>query len=85
MAIRACRVEELSPGSRIIVQGGRFGIGVFNSDGALYALANRCPHDGAPVCLGPVTGTTSQKGRTTQNGLKMAKYSVALGTVGSLN
>jgi nitrite reductase/ring-hydroxylating ferredoxin subunit len=61
MTVRACRIEELPPGSRKIVPGGRFGIGVFNSGGALYALANRCPHDGAPVCLGPVTGTTESE------------------------
>ena len=58
MAIRVCRLEDLPPGSRKIVPGGRFGIGVFNRDGNLYALANYCPHSGAPVCLGAVTGTT---------------------------
>jgi nitrite reductase (NADH) small subunit len=58
MTIRVCRVEELPPGSRKIVAGGRSGIGVFNRDGNFYALANYCPHNGAPVCLGPVTGTT---------------------------
>jgi nitrite reductase/ring-hydroxylating ferredoxin subunit len=58
VTIRVCRLEDLPPGSKKIVQGGRFGIGVFNRDGVLYALANYCPHDGAPVCLGAITGTT---------------------------
>ena len=62
MAIRACRLEELPPGSRKILPAGRFGIGVFNRDGDLFALANYCPHDGAPVCLGAITGTTESTG-----------------------
>jgi nitrite reductase (NADH) small subunit len=62
MTIRACLVDELPPGSSRIVPGGRFGIGVFNCGGDLYAIANYCPHDGAPVCLGPVTGTTQSDG-----------------------
>lgn len=32
-------------------------IGVFNIRGRLYALRNRCPHQGAPLCLGKVKGT----------------------------
>ena len=46
-------VEELSPGERRIVPaGGRGGIGVFNVGGRFYALRNRCPHKGGPLCLG---------------------------------
>jgi 3-phenylpropionate/trans-cinnamate dioxygenase ferredoxin subunit len=49
-------VEELPPGaSRIVEIGGR-SIGVFNSNGSLYALRNVCPHHGAPLCLGAVGG-----------------------------
>ncbi|MFC7538352.1 Rieske 2Fe-2S domain-containing protein [Siccirubricoccus deserti] len=29
-------------------------IGVFNLDGAFYALVNRCPHQGAALCTGAV-------------------------------
>ena len=51
-----CAGAELPPGSsRIVVVGGR-SIGVFNVDGALYALRNVCPHHGAPLCLGTVGG-----------------------------
>ena len=52
------RVEELPPGSRKIVRIGGREIGVFNSGGTLFAMRNSCPHQGAPLCLGPVTGTT---------------------------
>jgi nitrite reductase/ring-hydroxylating ferredoxin subunit len=55
-------LSELPPGSSRIVPVGRHGIGVFNVDGALYALTNRCPHMGAPLCRGPVTGTVESTG-----------------------
>jgi nitrite reductase/ring-hydroxylating ferredoxin subunit len=51
------RVEDLPAGQRKIVRVGQREIGVFNSGGTLYALRNVCPHQGAPLCLGPVTGT----------------------------
>ena len=45
--------EELPPGARKIVPvGGRGGIGVFNVGGSFYALRNRCPHKGGPLCQG---------------------------------
>ncbi len=55
---RVCRVADLPPGERKLVPGGRWGIGLFNRAGSIYALNNYCPHAGAPVCSGPITGTT---------------------------
>ncbi len=52
------RLSEFPPGSRAIVAAGRQSIGVFNIEGELYALRNHCPHQGAPLCLGMVSGTT---------------------------
>lgn len=46
-------VEEIPPGSRKIVEVVGRSIGVFNVDGRFYALRNRCPHQGGPLCLGP--------------------------------
>jgi nitrite reductase (NADH) small subunit len=47
------RPDEIPPGSRrIFAIGGRGGIGVFNVDGAYYAVRNRCPHKGGPLCRG---------------------------------
>jgi nitrite reductase/ring-hydroxylating ferredoxin subunit len=57
-ARRVCRIEDLPPGEMRIVPGGRWGIGLFNRGGSVYALNNYCPHAGAPVCHGAVTGTT---------------------------
>ncbi len=51
-----CRVEELPPGERKIIDVGGRAIGVFNVNGSYYALLNRCPHRAAPLCKGPVTG-----------------------------
>jgi nitrite reductase (NADH) small subunit len=51
-------VAELPPGARKVVAAGPFGIGVFNLGGTLHAVINRCPHQGAQVCRGRLTGTT---------------------------
>jgi nitrite reductase/ring-hydroxylating ferredoxin subunit len=51
-----CKVDDLPPGATRHVSLGRLAFGVFNVGGQFHALVNRCPHRGAPVCLGPVTG-----------------------------
>ncbi len=50
------RVGEMPPGSRRIVEVAGRSIGVFNVHGAYYGLRNSCPHQAAPLCLGPVQG-----------------------------
>jgi 3-phenylpropionate/trans-cinnamate dioxygenase ferredoxin subunit len=50
-------VEEIPPGGRKIVTCGRREIGVFNVDGEFYALRNRCPHQGGPLCAGALWGS----------------------------
>ena len=50
------RVSELPPGERTIVEVEGRSIGVFNVHGQYYALRNRCPHQGAPLCLGAIKG-----------------------------
>ena len=52
-----CPVSELPPGERRIVDAEGRSIGVFNVGGAFFAIRNRCPHQGAPLCRGLVTGT----------------------------
>src|SRR3954463_1739328 len=51
-----CRVEELPPGGRKIVEVRGRTVGVFNVNGTYYALLNRCPHRNAPLCKGTITG-----------------------------
>jgi nitrite reductase/ring-hydroxylating ferredoxin subunit len=60
--IRVCRVEDLQPGQVAVVPYQRRGIAVFNVKGDLYALHNSCPHQGGPLALGTLTGTTVQPG-----------------------
>jgi nitrite reductase/ring-hydroxylating ferredoxin subunit len=53
------RASEIPPGSvRIVMVQNPQGIGVFNVSGRFFALKNVCPHQGGPLCLGPITGTT---------------------------
>ena len=52
-----CKISELPPGARKIVEVEGRSIGVFNIKNSLYALRNSCPHQGAPLCLGKVKGT----------------------------
>ena len=49
-----CPANELQPGNRRIVDIDGRSIGVFNVKGTYYALRNRCPHRGAPLCKGDV-------------------------------
>ena len=49
-------VAEIPPGSRKIVEISGRSIGVFNIEGDFYALRNRCPHQGGPLCQGKFTG-----------------------------
>jgi nitrite reductase (NADH) small subunit len=55
-------IDEFLVGDRRIVSAGRWGVGVFNVNGAFHALNNVCPHAGGPLCLGAVTGTTQSNG-----------------------
>jgi nitrite reductase/ring-hydroxylating ferredoxin subunit len=51
-------VAEFPAGTRrtLVVEGRP--IGVFNVNDTYYALKNSCPHQGAPLCVGTVTGMT---------------------------
>jgi nitrite reductase/ring-hydroxylating ferredoxin subunit len=49
-------VGEIAPGTcKIVTVKGRE-IGVFFVNGAYFALFNRCPHEGAPLCRGRLFG-----------------------------
>ena len=49
-------VEEIPPGERKIVELAGRSIGVFNLGGEFFALRNRCPHQGGPLCAGSLGG-----------------------------
>ena len=48
------RAADVPPGGcKLITVAGRE-IGVFNVGGKYFALANRCPHEGGPLCQGRI-------------------------------
>ena len=55
-----CDAADLGPGERVVADVNGLEIGVFNVDGDLYAFPNWCPHQGGPLCEGPVGGTSEE-------------------------
>ena len=49
-------VGEIPPGQRKIVEVAGRSIGLFNINGEFFALRNRCPHQGGPLCQGRLSG-----------------------------
>ena len=55
---RICNIDQLPEGSRALRQiTDRMSVGVFHIDGRVVAFRNHCPHNGAPVCEGTLSGT----------------------------
>jgi 3-phenylpropionate/trans-cinnamate dioxygenase ferredoxin subunit len=55
-------VDEIPPGGRKIVDLGGRSIGVFNVGGEFFAVLNRCPHQGGPLCTGNTLGFLKSAG-----------------------
>ena len=56
------RAGEVAPGPcKLVTVAGRE-IGVFNVDGRYFALANRCPHEGGPLCQGRIVALVQSDG-----------------------
>src|SRR5947207_14439344 len=55
-------VDEIPSGSRKIVDVDGRSIGVFNVKGEYFAVLNRCPHQGGPLCLGNTLGFLRSSG-----------------------
>ena len=58
-------VSEIAPGTCKIVSVAGRSIGIYNVKDEFFALINRCPHEGAPLCIGPILGrfTAGSAGR----------------------
>ena len=50
--IDVCPLDELPPGEVKIVHAGELSLGIYNLDGELYAIEDRCSHDDGPLCEG---------------------------------
>ncbi len=47
-----CPADELPPGTMKLVHAGAVSVGVYNVEGELYALEDRCSHDDGPLVEG---------------------------------
>ena len=52
MEIEVCPAEELPAGTMRLVPAGSLTVGVYNCNGAIYAIEDRCSHDDGPLCEG---------------------------------
>ncbi len=52
--VPVCPAGKLGPGERIVVEHGEWLIGVFNIEGELLAIEDRCSHDDGPLAEGEV-------------------------------
>jgi 3-phenylpropionate/trans-cinnamate dioxygenase ferredoxin component len=52
--ISVCPVDELPPGDRRVVEWEDYEIGVFNVDGEILAIEDRCSHDDGTLADGEV-------------------------------
>jgi 3-phenylpropionate/trans-cinnamate dioxygenase ferredoxin subunit len=53
-----CPAAELGPGATRLVEHEGAKIGVFNCDGTLYAIEDRCSHDDGPLAEGEFDAST---------------------------
>ena len=52
MDVDVCPVEALPPGAMKLVSAGAVVLGVYNVEGELYAIEDRCSHDDGPLVEG---------------------------------
>ena len=57
-SIPVCPLAELPPGQMRLVEHDGAQIGVFNCDGTLYAIEDRCSHDDGPLAEGEFDAST---------------------------
>jgi 3-phenylpropionate/trans-cinnamate dioxygenase ferredoxin component len=57
-SIPVCPSAELPPGTMRLVEHDGTKIGVFNCDGTLYAIEDRCSHDDGPLAEGEFHAAT---------------------------
>ena len=57
-----CKLEEIPEGEARRFTIGKRDIAIFNIRGELAAIADRCPHEGASLCKGKVSGLVQSDG-----------------------
>jgi 3-phenylpropionate/trans-cinnamate dioxygenase ferredoxin subunit len=56
------KASEVAPGTVKLVTVADREIGIFNLNGEFFALANRCPHAGGPLCAGRIVSLVQSDG-----------------------
>lgn len=56
--IKVATVDELPVGERKIIDVDNVSIALFNIDGTIYAIEDRCTHDDGPLAEGELSGCT---------------------------
>ena len=56
------KASEVAPGTAKVVTVRGREIGIFNVGGEYFALANRCPHAGGPLCRGRIVALVQSEG-----------------------
>ena len=56
-SVTVCPAEELQEGQRKLVKVDGSEIAIFNTDGQVYAVRNKCPHQGVSLVYGTIGGT----------------------------
>ena len=54
--------DQVPEGARLVVEVAGRSIGIFNVGGRYYALRNRCPHQGGPLCEGEIVSRLESDG-----------------------
>ena len=54
------KAADIPPGSCMLSRAGNEEVAIFNVDGQLYAIHNRCTHAGGPLCEGGLWGDVVQ-------------------------
>ena len=54
------KASDIAPGTSTVVTVKGRDIGIFNIGGEYFALANRCPHAGGPLCQGRIVALSAQ-------------------------
>ena len=55
--VKVAKVTELAPGEKMLVEYDGDDVGLFNIDGAYYAISDVCTHDGGPLVEGELVGS----------------------------
>ena len=76
-------VEEFPIGNHKVVKIGNREIGIFNIKGEYFALANKCPHEGASLCKGRMVGLAQSDEPGRYRLVRQGEMSSALGTAGN--